>query len=251
MGNVQISPDELVIWSFGWFKLNATIVNTWITMIVLVGCGWLVKRRISRTPSISKLQGGVEVIVEFIIGQIRDISKAKAAHYLPFIGTLFLIIATANLLGIVPGFRTPTASLSTTAALATCVFVAVPYFGIREVGFRSYVGQYLQPTWLMLPFNIIGELSRTIALAVRLYGNMMSGAVIGAVLLLFVPLFIPILMQLLGLITGMIQAYIFAVLAMVYIASASAGQSQKMKHEESENTETEHPTIESSGAKQN
>ena len=121
----------------------------------------------------------------------------------------------------IPGFVVPTGSLSTTAALATCVFFAVPLYGVTKTGIRNYLRQYVQPSALMLPFNIIGELSRTLALAVRLYGNMMSGSVIGAILLGFVPLFIPVLMHLMGLLTGMIQAYIFAILAMVYIASAT------------------------------
>lgn len=224
MGEIRITPDELVYFQIGWFKLNATIVNTWIAMAVLALLAWLVRRRLTSALPTPKLQGFLEIIVESIRHQIEDISGQSARPFLPFIGTLFLLIVMANLLGIVPGFHPPTSSLSTTIALATCVFFAVPVFGIRSVGLRKYVGQYLQPTWLMLPFNVVSELSRTVALAVRLYGNMMSGAVIAAVLLAFVPLFIPVVMQLLGLITGMIQAYIFAILAMVYIASAIAAQ---------------------------
>jgi F-type H+-transporting ATPase subunit a len=163
----------------------------------------------------------LEVLVTGIRDQIRDVSRHDPGPYLPFVGTLFLFIAVANLLSVVPGYLAPTGSLSTTAALATCVFVAVPFFGIASHGLGDYLKRYLQPTPLMLPFNLIGELSRTLALAVRLYGNMMSGAVIAAILISFVPLFIPIVMQVMGLLTGMIQAYIFAVLAMVYIASAT------------------------------
>jgi F-type H+-transporting ATPase subunit a len=116
----------------------------------------------------------------------------------------------------------PTGSLSTTTALAICVFVAVPLYGIAYEGPLNYLKHYIKPTWLMLPFNIIGEISRTIALAVRLYGNIMSGTVIVAILLSLTPYLFPVVMQLLGLLTGMIQAYIFAVLAMVYIASATS-----------------------------
>ncbi len=148
-------------------------------------------------------------------------SQQKPERYLPFIGTLFLFIVTSNLLAVVPGFYAPTASLSTTAALAICVLVAVPVYGIAQQGFLGYLKLYVQPTPLMLPFNLIGELSRTLALAVRLFGNMMSGAKIGAILLAIAPLFFPILMHALGLLTGLIQAYIFAILALVYIASAT------------------------------
>lgn len=224
MGEVNISTDEWVFWQLSaWpvIKLNATIVFTWVAMAVLVGVSWLVTRNLSTGPRIPRLQNTLEVIVENINGQIRDISNESPGKYLPFVGTLFLLIAMCNLLGLVPGYRPPTGSLSTTTALAVCVFFAVPVYGIAKKGVGAYFRHYIKPTVLMLPFNIIGELSRTLALAVRLYGNMMSGTVIAAILIAFVPLFIPILMQLLGLLTGMIQAYIFAVLAMVYIASAS------------------------------
>jgi len=221
MGEIHISTDEIIFWQSGWFQLNATIVLTWVAMAVLVVISMWVRSRLTNDTKIPKLQNLMEVLVETIQKQIGEVSGQDPTPFVPFIGTLFLYIAVATLLGIVPGFNPPTASLSTTAALSACVFFAVPFFGIRKLGFGSYVGQYFKPTWLMLPFNIIGELSRTLALAVRLYGNMMSGAVIAAVLLAFVPLFIPIVMQLFGLITGMIQAYIFAVLAMVYIASAT------------------------------
>jgi len=220
MGDISITTDEIIYWQSGWFKLNATIVYTWVVMAALVTMSLSMRSRLTCTTTIPRLQNMLEVIVQAIQDQVGDVSGQNPARFVPFVGTLFLYIAVASMLSIVPGFHSPTASLSTTAALATCVFIAVPYFGVRQLGFSSYARQYLKPTWLMLPFNIVGELSRTLALAIRLYGNMMSGAVIAAVLLAFVPLFVPVVMQLLGLITGMIQAYIFAVLAMVYIASA-------------------------------
>jgi len=224
---IQITTDEWIFWQWeAWpaVKLNATIVFTWLIMAILVIGSWLVTRRLSTGTKISPFQNTLEVIITGIRDQIRDVSQQDPGKYLPFVGTLFLYIATANLLTIVPKYRPPTGSMSTTAALATCVFIAVPLYGIASQGLGRYLKHYIQPTWLMLPFNIIGELSRTLALAVRLYGNMMSGTVIAAILIGFVPLFIPILMQLLGLLTGMIQAYIFAVLAMVYIASATRVQ---------------------------
>lgn len=226
---IQITTDEWIFWQWeAWpaVKLNATIAFTWLIMAILVIGSWLITRRLSTGTKISPFQNAVEVIITGIRDQIRDVSQQDPGKYLPFVGTLFLYIATANLLTIVPKYRPPTGSMSTTAALATCVFIAVPLYGIASQGLGHYLKHYIQPTWLMLPFNIIGELSRTLALAVRLYGNMMSGTVIAAILIGFVPLFIPILMQLLGLLTGMIQAYIFAVLAMVYIASATRVQQE-------------------------
>jgi F-type H+-transporting ATPase subunit a len=224
MVGIQITPDQWVFWQFeAWpaVKLNATLVFTWLIMAILViGSAW-VTRGLTTETQISRFQNLVEVLVTGMRDQIRDVSRQDPGPYLPFVGTLFLFIATANLLSVVPGYRPPTGSLSTTAALATCVFVAVPLYGIASQGLGQYLKHYIQPTVLMLPFNVIGEFSRTLALAVRLYGNMMSGTVIAAILIGFVPLFVPVLMQLLGLLTGMIQAYIFAVLAMVYIASAT------------------------------
>jgi F-type H+-transporting ATPase subunit a len=135
-----------------------------------------------------------------------------------------VFVATANLLSVIPWYLPPTGSLSTTTALALCVLAAVPLYGVLQRGPVGYLRRYVQPTPLMLPFNLIGELSRTVALAVRLYGNIMSGTVIVGILISLTPFLFPIVMQLLGLLTGMIQAYIFAVLAMVYIASASSAQ---------------------------
>lgn len=224
MNGIQISPDDWIFWqSEAWpaVKLNATIIFSWLVMMILAVGSWLVTRRLDTGTALPRFQNMLEVLVTGIRDQIRDVSRQDPGQYLPFVGTMFLFIAMANLLSVVPGYRPPTGSLSTTAALAACVAAAVPLYGIASQGLLGYFKHYIRPTVLMLPFNIIGELSRTLALAVRLYGNMMSGTVIAAILIGFVPLFVPVLMQLLGLLTGMIQAYIFAVLAMVYIASAT------------------------------
>ena len=141
--------------------------------------------------------------------------------YLGFLGTLFLFIAVASICTIIPGYEPPTGSLSTTAALALSVFVAVPIFGIQEEGIGEYLRSYTEPTWIMLPFNIISEVSRTLALAIRLFGNMMSGTMIIAILLTITPFIFPIFLTALGLLTGMVQAYIFSILATVYTAAAT------------------------------
>lgn len=218
---MEISPDAFVLWEWGWFKINATILFTWLTMALLTLVSWAVTRNLTDTTRLPRLQNLLEVVVQTLRDQIEEIGQQRPERYLPFIGTLFIFIAVANLLAVVPGFQPPTGSLSTTAALAICVFIAVPLYGVARLGPLNYLKQYAQPSPIMLPFNIIGELSRTLALAVRLFGNVMSGSMIAAILLSIVPLFFPVVMQLLGLITGLIQAYIFAVLAMVYIASAT------------------------------
>jgi F-type H+-transporting ATPase subunit a len=218
---LTINPDMIVYFEWGWFKINATILFTWIVIFLLTFGSWLVTRKLTADGPLSRWQNLLEVLVITINNQIREVSRQEPGPYLPFVGTLFIYIAISNILAVVPGFNPPTSSLSTTAALAICVFIAVPVFGIGRQGMLQYLKQYIKPTFFMLPFNIIGELSRTLALAVRLYGNMMSGTVIVAILLTITPLIFPIIMQVLGLLTGLIQAYIFAILAMVYIASAS------------------------------
>ncbi len=218
---MEISPDAWVIYEWRGLRLNATIVFTWFVMALLVIGSWAVTSRLSEGETISRWQVALEVIVSAIRDQIAEVGAERPARYIPFIGTLFLFIATANALAIVPGYQPPTGSLSTTAALAVCVLIAVPLFSIGERGLGAYLRTYLQPSPLMLPFNLVSEISRTIALAVRLYGNVMSGTIIVGILISVTPFFFPVVMQVLGLLTGLIQAYIFAILAMVYIGSAS------------------------------
>jgi F-type H+-transporting ATPase subunit a len=223
----KITPDQVIYFHWNMLHLNATILYTWATILIMVIGAWLITRRMSGDVSMSRWQNLMEILVQGIIKEIDHVSPDDPRRFLPFIGTLFLFILVSNIFSVVPGYLAPTASLSTTAALAACVFVSVPYFGIRKKGLKGYLKQYIQPTVFMLPFNIMGELSRTLALAVRLFGNIMSGMKIVAILMALVPLFFPVVMQALGLLTGVIQAYIFAVLAMVYIASATRAQHEK------------------------
>lgn len=208
-----------------------TMINTWIVMAVLVGLSAWVTKGIRHGESIPRGQHALEAVVEVLESQIKEIAGTEGRRYLPFIGTLFLFIAVSNVLSLLPPmsnffpdtwtiFAAPTTGLETTLALAICVFFSVPFFAIQRRGLRHWLGTYVQPTPFMLPFNIIGDVSRTLALAVRLFGNMMTGTVIGAILLGIAPFVFPIIMQLFGQVTGLIQAYIFAVLAMVYIGSA-------------------------------
>lgn len=235
---MTISPDQIILLDLGFWALNATVAVTWGIMAMLTLGAWLITRRISDATEISRWQNLLEVLVSGLRDQIAAVSRQRPGRYLPFVGTLFIFILASNLLHLVPGLIPPTGSLSTTVALALCVFVAVPVFGIAQEGVAGYLRQYMRPTPLMLPFNVISELSRTVALAVRLYGNIMSGTVIAGILLSLAPFIFPVLMQLLGLITGVIQAYIFAILAMVYIASASSvrrGHESTSRSEENTN----------------
>jgi F-type H+-transporting ATPase subunit a len=224
---MNLSPDQEIYWQYGFVHLNATIVMTWILMLALVIITKLVTRKLAADVKVSRWQALLEIIVVTISGQIEEVGLKNPKRYIPFLGTLFLFVALANLFTIFPGYSSPTGSLSTTAALALCVFVAIPIFGIQEKGLRGYLKNYIEPTIIMLPFNLISEVSRTLALAIRLFGNMMSGAMIIAILLTIVPIFFPIIMTILGLLTGMVQAYIFTILAAVYIAAATQAQKPK------------------------
>jgi F-type H+-transporting ATPase subunit a len=218
---MHLSPDQLIFWQHGFVRLNSTIATTWVLMLLLVTGAHLITRRLTSDIVTSRWQAALEALVTGIDDQIKEVGLTVPERYLPFIGTLFIFIATANLFTLVPGYEPPTGSLSTTAALALCVFAAIPVFGIGRRGWRRYLRSYTEPTALMLPFNLISELSRTLALAIRLFGNMMSGTMIIAILLTITPFIFPVAMSALGLLTGMVQAYIFSVLATVYIAAAT------------------------------
>ncbi len=218
---MQLTPDDIVVFTLAGWKVNATIVNTWVVMALLVGISMVITRKLRADVPPNRWRTALEVIVKLIQGQIEEVTRNSARHVMYFAGTLFLFIALSNLMLVIPGFSPPTSSLSTTVALTLSVLVAVPMFGIASGGVGRYLKTFVEPSVIMLPFNIIGEFSRSISLAIRLYGNVMSGAVIAAILLTVAPFFFPVVMDMLGLLTGMIQAYIFAILATVYISSAT------------------------------
>ena len=226
---MNLSPDMTIIFDVWGVSINATIFYTWVVMALLTVASMLITRHLRPDVPPDRWRATLEVIVQGIQSQIEEIAPNPSRHLLYYAGTLFLFVAMSNLLLVVPGFEPPTASLSTTTALALSVLIAVPLFGMSSRGFGGYLKTYLEPSFIMLPFNIISEFSRGISLAIRLYGNIMSGAVIAAILLSVAPFFFPVVMDVLGLMTGMIQAYIFAILATVYISSATAPTS---KHKE-------------------
>ncbi|MEZ4934309.1 MAG: F0F1 ATP synthase subunit A [Saprospiraceae bacterium] len=217
---MSLSPDDIIYWQAGFFKLNATILWTWVIMLFLVIGARLITRRLSTDIHISRWQNMLEIIVLGILQQMKEVGLKQPQRYIGYLGTLFIFIVTANLCTIFPVYEPPTGSLSTTAGLAISVFIAVPLFGIEKRGLMGYIKTYLEPTPIMLPFNIVSEFSRTLALSVRLFGNIMSGSMILAILLTITPFIFPIIMTLLGLLTGVIQAYIFSILATVFVASA-------------------------------
>jgi F-type H+-transporting ATPase subunit a len=226
---MNLTSDQSIYWQHGAIHCNQTMVMTWILMLAMGLGSWLITRRLVSSGPISRWQGVLEIIVLAIETQLREVGLVQPRRYLPFIGTMFLFVACSSASSLIPGFLPPTGSLSTTTALALCVFISVPLYGIRSQGVRGYLRTYIEPTVIMLPFNIIGELSRTLALAVRLFGNMMSGVMIMAILLTITPYLFPVVMTALGLLTGMVQAYIFSILAAVYIAAATLASSPAVR----------------------
>lgn len=217
---MRLSPDETIFWTYGLLTINLTIVTTLVLIFVVVVLSALVTRNLTTGVNISKWQNILEIIVLGIENQIKEIGLKDPRRYIGFIGSLFLFIAVSNLCIIFPFYEPPTGSLSTTTALSLCVFFAVPFYGIGKIGIKKYLKTYIEPSFFMLPFNLISEVTRTLALAVRLFGNIMSGGLIVAILLGITPIIFPIIMNALGLLTGMVQAYIFSILATVYIAAA-------------------------------
>jgi F-type H+-transporting ATPase subunit a len=217
---MRISPDEVIIWHNDYFNLNLTVVTTWFIIIAMAAAARWVTRGVTAGVHVSRRQTCLEIIVLALKDLITGVGLSRPEKYIGFIGTLFLFIAVSNLSTILPYYEPPTGSYSTTTALALCVFIAVPLFGIKELGFIGYLKTYIKPTFLMLPFHIVSQVTRTLALATRLFGNIMSGSMILALLISLAPLIFPIAIIALGLLTGIVQAYIFTILAAVFIAAA-------------------------------
>lgn len=221
---MNITPDSILYWQYGFVKINATLIMTWIMMLVLTLGSWSITRKLTNGQSTGTWQNMLEMLVIFVLEQIREVGLRKPEKYLSLLVTLFLFLVASTLLNLIPGYVPATASLSTTAALAICVFFAVHFYGISEKGLWGYLKRFIQPSIFMLPFNIITDLSRTLALAVRLFGNMASGTMVVGIIILVAPFIFPVILQLLGLLTGFVQSYIFTVLAMVYIAAGVSGK---------------------------
>jgi F-type H+-transporting ATPase subunit a len=209
---------SLPVFHLGPAPITAPVLVTWAIMLALAGAGALLTRRMMLEPS--KLQSLLELIVETVDSQIRDTMRTEPAPYRAFIGTLFLYIFIANWTALIPGIEPPTAHLETDAALALLVFLAVIWFGIRAGGIGGYLKTFATPSPIMIPLNFIESITRTFSLVVRLFGNVMSGVFMIGIVLSLAGLLVPIPLMALDMLTGAVQAYIFAVLAMVFIAGA-------------------------------
>lgn len=207
-----------VLFNVGPVPITEPVVTTWGIMAALAVSGWLATRTFSIKPN--RRQAVMELIASVIEEQIRGTMRVAPAPYVPMIGTLFLFILTANWSSLVPGVEPPTAHIETDAALGLIVFFAIIYFGIRARGLGGYLRTFAEPTFIMIPLNIVETFTRTFSLIVRLFGNVMSGVFIVGIVLSLAGLLVPIPLMALDLLTGAVQAYIFTVLAMVFIGSA-------------------------------
>jgi F-type H+-transporting ATPase subunit a len=197
--------------------ISETVITTWGVMAFLFLVSWPVTRRMRESPD--PWQTVLEGVVSAIEDTIAAVTPQYAGRLLPFVGTLWVFLAVANLVGILPGLHGPTADLSTTAALAVLVFLSVHWYGIRIHGLRIYLRHYVEPNPIMLPFHIISEISRTVALAVRLFGNIFSLEMAAVLVLLVAGFLVPVPVLMLHIVEALVQAYIFGMLALIYIAS--------------------------------
>ncbi len=208
-----------IVFRAGPIPVTAPVVTTWAIMIVLALGSFLATRRLAVRPR--RGQAVIEILVTAIEQQIRETTQAPGHRLLPLLGTLFIFLVVANLSGAIPGFPPPTAHIETTGALALIVFLSTHYYGIRSRGLLGYLGSFAKPTILMLPLNLVSSVTRTFSLMVRLFGNIMSGEFVIAIVLSLAGLFVPVPLMLLEILTGLVQAYIFTVLAAVFISAAT------------------------------
>jgi F-type H+-transporting ATPase subunit a len=220
---VNAPLQSTVYFTIGPLPITQAIVTTWGIMLVLICAAFLLTRQLSLRPG--KRQAAIELIVEMLDTQIRETSGVEPAPYRAFIGSLFLFILAANWVSLIPGLEPPTAKLETDAALALIVFASVIWFGIRGAGVRGYLRSFAAPNIAMIPLNILESVTRVFSMFVRLFGNVMSGVFVIGIVASLAGLLVPIPLMALDLLTGLVQAYIFAVLAMVFIsATVKEGQ---------------------------
>lgn len=223
---MQPSPlTSTLLFHAGPIAITRPVVTTWAIMLVLAIACWAVTRRLQRVPD--GRQAVLEILVTGIERQIGDIMHRDARPFLPLLATLFIFLLTANLSGLLPGVEAPTSKLETPAALALIVFFSVHYFGVRARGLRAYLASFAEPRLVMLPLNILSEVTRTFSMMVRLFGNIMSGEFVLALILALAGLFLPIPLMALEILVGLVQAYIFTVLAAVFIGAAAGNATDK------------------------
>lgn len=221
MKTLNVFPET--VFSIGPVQITDTVVITWFVMILIIALCYSVTRKLSIKPSF--FQEVLEAIFEAMEKTIKDILPLDPWRVVPMLGTLWILIGFSNLTGLVPGLKTPTADMNTTLAFALVAFSMTHVVGIKTEGLKGHLLHYKEPTWVLLPFHLIAEVTRTVALAVRLFGNMLSGDMVAVILLGIVGLLVPVPFSLLHVIIGIIQAYIFGVLTLVFIAGGIKSKS--------------------------
>lgn len=220
--------DEGYSFTVGTLTIHASIISTWGVMIFIISLVWLATRHMQMLPT--GVQTVIEGIFEAMEQAVLEVTPEHGRLIMPFIATLWLFLIIANMVGLIPGLHSPTGDLSVTSALAILVFLSVHWFGIRIQGLKKYLHHYLQPTPMLLPFHIVSEFTRTLALAIRLFGNVMSLEMAAMLIVLVAGFLAPIPILMLHIIEALVQAYIFGMLALIYLASAM--QSQQLNSEE-------------------
>lgn len=211
--------DSNILFNIGPFGISLTVVTTWGIMLLLAVVAWALTRRLQDDPSRRQtIAEGIVVTIDSAIGEVIPASAVRTV--LPFVASLWIFVLLANLVGLIPGLHSPTGDLSATAALALLVFFSTHWFGIRAKGLKKYFRHYTEPSIILMPFHIISELTRTLALAIRLFGNMMSLEMAALLVLLIAGFLVPVPLLMLHVIEAVVQAYIFGILALIYIAGA-------------------------------
>jgi F-type H+-transporting ATPase subunit a len=223
--NLQIE----ILFNVGPVEITTTVVTTWVIMGLIWLFAWLVSRNLRIEPG--PLQTVIEGIVTTIENAISAVAPQHTQNIMPFIGSLWIYLVIANLSGLIPGAHSPTRDLSATAALAFLVFLSTHWFGIRIQGMNNYLRHYLKPSPVLLPFHIISEITRTIALAVRLFGNIMSLEMAALLILLVAGFLAPVPILMLHIVEALVQAYIFGMLALIYVAGSIQSQQLKQQQE--------------------
>jgi F-type H+-transporting ATPase subunit a len=221
----QTSLDINTVFDLGPLSITTTVITTWFILLILGLFCWLVTRRLADRPG--PVQTAIEALVTIIENAVADVAPQQVKQLTPFIGSLWIFLVVNNLSGLIPGVHSPTRDLSATSALAIVVFLSVHWYGIRIQGIKNYLSHFLRPSPILLPFHIVSEITRTVALAVRLFGNMMSLEMAALLVLLVAGFLAPVPILMLHIIEALVQAYIFGMLALVYVAGGI--QSQQLK----------------------
>ncbi len=223
MEKLKVFPEK--VFELGPVDITDTVLISWLVMAVITVVCYVATRRLDLRPT--RVQEMLEALYEAVEGTVKDVVPVDPALVIPVLGTIWIFIGVSNLIGLIPGLSTPTADINATFAFAVVAYSMSHVFGIKTRGIMGYLAHYKEPTWVLLPFHIMAEITRTVALAVRLFGNMLSGEMVALILLGIAGFLVPVPFALLHIVIGLIQAYIFGMLTLVFIAGGVGTKPQK------------------------